>query len=286
MTSNSLIKTSIKREDDFSSLDNLFGYSANDIEKQNKTTVVGENNVLLVLNEFEEFIQLNFDKRKAYDIKTSLCPQEINKFLQLISINQHQYSYSFLYSDKVGVFASKLMVQSYLSGNSEFNFDFSNMPWINHFARDIFADKNNPVRININGHIGNYCFAMSENLIVTLNGNARDSLLGNSKNNEIYIQGNVGRYFSLMGENLDVTIKGDVKNEFGFGLTNSYVAIDGVVEGFSNVGPHYIFPSDIDVVPGNFYERYSGKDAINHPKYIELMQKYGEKMNDLEARFK
>jgi hypothetical protein len=258
-------------------LDNLFGYTASDVENVGTIEVVNSGNLDLALEEFEDYLELSphiAEKRKT---KLCLLPGEINHFLNLIE-NYHEHTNYFWRS---GTFTSKLMGQSYLNGNNRFNLNIGEHP-VSHLAIDLKASEDNPIKISIEGDVGG-CFASSsENLDIVINGNCENSFGWSSENICVKINGSVGGFFGKSSNNLTALISQNANKMFSYG--SKYLS--AIIKGNSD-GDLGIYSSDLTVFvygdlakccPKEDRYIYTADNIKGHEKYIQIMAK-------LNARF-
>lgn len=237
-------RVSIKRSDSGSGIDDLFGYGTSDVENVGKVEVVS-NDLMPVIDEFKSLFGKSVGYIEDYKTDTILYPFEINQFLQLTNRSVPKE-----YIDPTGNLVSKLIQNSYNSGNNNFTFYLFDRPRLFNFNR-LIGKYSNTIKINFEGNLSNNCFFKSENIDVTINGEVGYGFGFKSKNITANINGRVGRDFGHDSINLEASIKGDIV--FGFGIcANNFIAhIDGNIDSdqiFINAKNSVIKMSDVNLI--------------------------------------
>jgi hypothetical protein len=190
----------IKRNDDngsIGSLDNLFGYNATNVEHENKIEVVPCENMEKVLKVFDKFIEkkyVNVDKHLSSNV---LTPDEISTFMKIMPIYSHHENYL-----SVSVrFVEYLTKYSYDHGHNNFYFNFDNNIYLDYFLK-IKAEKDRPLKIFIDGDVGEYFGELSKNIEVLITGTVGDNFGHRAKNLTAVVEKEVGSdYFCYSDSN-------------------------------------------------------------------------------------
>jgi hypothetical protein len=178
----------IKRSD--AGLDDLFGYTASDVEKKSEVEVVRSGNVVLALDEF-----LEESKQKLYDYK---CKTE------LILSPDEILTYSVAYqTPETGcedrfemAFLSKLIQNSYDHGHNNFRIKREDGLFQNGVGSGLEGTEDRQINLVVDSNV---C-----------------SLFGcNSKYLKAEINGHAGSNFGLLSQHLDVKVSGNIGNLFG-----------------------------------------------------------------------
>ena len=265
----------IKRDDNNSGLDDLFGYSASDVENTSTIEVIGSGNLPLAIYEFDKYFEKdNIDPYKI-ETKLTLDHSEIDDFLEA----SKKYLRKMNYRSATGAYLSWIMANSYdfLNHNS---FVLKLDQPLNFFATGLCAQKNNPIRVEVEGNLGYNCAMYSENLKIIVEGNVDHHFGFKSKNSQSIINGNCfdefGKYtrdftalitgnadgFFLEGsKNTSGIIKGDCKVYPGINSTNSSIFVHKKIKKFIDCEDYLIL---------------SGNSVKDHLKYKETMQKINE----------
>jgi formylmethanofuran dehydrogenase subunit C len=237
-----ILTTAIKRNDDSGSLDDLFGYKADDVETVRE--VEAQDNISPVLGQYIDFIDSNKNYSEL-EVRDILAPNEINQFLQICKTFDHDRCTKDV---SMGIFASKLIQNSYNYGYNHFTIDTSDCDKISFLGSHLEGEIANPIKIKINGSVGQGALGHSKNIDVIAKGNVdqefacdseniRGIIVGDSnsyfayktKNSKFIIKGNVGYDSFLLTNDVDVIVKGDVANSFGGDSENLIATIYGKV---------------------------------------------------------
>jgi hypothetical protein len=230
----------IKRSDDTSNLDDLFGYSTNDVENTSTIEVVGSGSLPDALKEYDAFLSA---REKESDSKLVLSKKELELFL-LCSKFQDKYESN---QSKSGIFLSRLIKNTYDSNENNFKFEFD-FSLITHFCHKIKADENRPLRMYITGDVGQDAFYdcenmnvkvigdvghlsayCSENMNFDISGDTNISFGWRSNNLSAKIGGNGGYRFGFYSKNMRAVIEKDTGTEFGNGSKDLLVLVKGNV---------------------------------------------------------
>jgi hypothetical protein len=294
----------IKRDKDcLSNLDDLFGYTSDDVENTNTIEVVNGSDLCAVLEEyvtFLDYIPLNGAKNANQSSKTEaiLTPNEISSFLHLTTGYYDHCRYSW----KTGMFISKLIQNSYDNGNNHFKFNLTNIPPIVYFGDKIKGDISNSINLdlvgnigaksfqnaksinlNVIGDVGAFSFEKAEQCRVIINGNCMGFFGKNSLYLNGYISGNAGAClgnsssvskFITLGDiyslgnfshSLLVATKGHVFSSFGFSARNLELYVGKTIPKKKLKKPNKVV---------------FGENAQNHPKYIAMMQEFERRVKE------
>ena len=271
----------IKRSSD-SSLDDLFGYSASDVEEE-KEIIVVPNEFSNLFEKYENIINFKYNdvsQIEDYIIKTFdevLSPKEIKVFHfiadQLYGGNEHK--------TRMGYTLTKLIQNSFNKGYNDFDLDFTEKPVLglgNNLKGKLFRK----LKIKVKGNLHNVGHG-SRNLDVTIDGNASGSFGFQSKNITAYISGCVNT-IGYNSKNVKCVIGEDSYN-VGF-CSNFFTAVlrkdlkllpgwDFVLHGrpkFSSilVGGKVDLPEDRE----NYGYIHDGVTIENNRKYQKHMQEW------------
>jgi hypothetical protein len=269
--------TSIKRNDSENGLDQMFDYSAQDVENTNTIEVFGSGNLPLAIKEFED---IPLSNNSLYLIKTelTLTPTEINAFVQSIkkycNCKQDYDGYSW----KAGVYIGKLIHNSNYEGNQNFPINTKNCK-INYLAAELCSIDYKPIKILIDGDVGYRFGYKSNDIAVKINGDANQEFGVFSTNLSVVIDGNVNSKFGEYSTNLTALITKDAGENFAY--NSSFLS--AIVKGNTiSLGPrtsdltaftHHEGQGDNDDERMTFH---SEKDVVNHPKYKKIIKKLEE----------
>ena len=223
------MKTSIKRNYDgggigsIGSLDNLFGYSPEDVENERKVETSDEVNLKLALCQYHSCEDTSFNAMLDFKTSLVLTPKEISQFLFLIKFN-------FINDEnlkKTSLFMNKLIQNSYDFGYNQFNLDLNNYPDSCFLCRELIGEVNNPLRVDINGDVEYSTCYGAKNLIVSLSGHAGEAFADNTNNLVIHVKGNAGRFFGWQSNDSYAIVKGNVGDHFFSYSENSTAVVFG-----------------------------------------------------------
>jgi hypothetical protein len=164
-----------------SGIDDLFGYTASDVENESRIEVVGNDN-------FEELIQIfsEYLVETPYYLKELdpfiLNPFEINDFIQFTAPFTESDSYPRL----LGIVSQKLIVNSYKEGYNNFKLDFRNLVAPSFFASDLKGKDKNPIQIEVKGDVSGNSFQYVKNAHIKVNGNVGTEFARHTENSTAY----------------------------------------------------------------------------------------------------
>jgi len=119
-----------------------------------------------------------------------LTPNQINAFLQQTSLYD-DYPY---YLVSAGVFVSRLIQNSYDSGNNDFMLSMTDLRDIGYLGYWIVGKRENPLEVTIVGDAGRTCGMRAEHSIITVQGSVGDSCGRNSENSIFNITADTAEY--------------------------------------------------------------------------------------------
>jgi hypothetical protein len=227
MTSDSNKKIlAIKRSDSESSIDELFGYTASDVENEGK--IEGSNyDFTQLLETFEN----SLGHLHIFVPTDILNPIEINSFI----FETRRFQDDISYSNCLSNFLGKLIQNSYLSGHNNFHLDLTNMNPPDSLMRAVECCEERPLRMTINGNVGAYFGSLSENIFAKIYGDC-GYLLGNgSSNMNVEITGDVNFKLASSSNNFDGIINGDIAWD------SLYSAIDGKIKVNGKCGANFAY---------------------------------------------
>jgi hypothetical protein len=261
----------IKRSDSDSSLDGLFGYSASDVESKREIEVIGFSKFEEIVEEFKTMNgHLSLEDFTSDKVFT---PAEINLVARLIESYHKDQNRGI----SAGLFLSQLIKNSYMAGNNEFNFNFSelNNP-LSNFGYKLHATNDRPIKMKVVGNVGfNFCCA-SKGINAIFEGNTQDNFFNYAENSTVYVKGNLDYQAFFSSTNLLAVVKGDISFDCGFDSSELILVVDGNVVELCNAKEAYISQG---ILPAGSHLKitpYMGKDAMSHSKYIKHMQKWEE----------
>jgi hypothetical protein len=251
--------TTIKRKDTETGLDDLFGYSVDDVEVK-KELVVKSGPLNDALKWYISFLGKDWDDHVRFAKTDLILTQgEINTLLNLTS----QYNEYNRYSQNTGFLTSLLIQNSYDSGNNDFFFILPDETEITYFGTYLKADTNRPLKLNLKGKLGEEFGYHSKNLVVA-------------------VDGDVGPYFGSYAKNLDATINGKIDPwSFMWHTEESILRLDCEKKSnrlFVNLNHSYDPPNDrnYDVVfPNSWFKDIANKKLFGD--YNKLMLTKGGK---------
>ena len=191
------------------------GYSEGSVRRVEDRRIIEVTNSLSVsldnlLVDFE--CCLNPQSRDRFISSLYLEPKEIEHIALIISSNSNYR----LYDSTIGVYLKKLIENSYRKGHNDFNLYFPDGLTINKFGQQLMGELSNPIKITINGDLGDSSFYNSSNLFVLINGNVGVDVAGSVKKSNMIINGNVDDSFGSNSRDLKTKITGNVGPSFGF----------------------------------------------------------------------
>jgi hypothetical protein len=264
--------TAIKRSDNGSNLDGLFGYTAGDVENTREVEVIS-------MSEFDEIIE-EFKENNYCSIPDSFVsdkvftPNEINLIAMLID--------PFYDKSQMGIpgglFLTQLIKNSYEANHNEFNFNFLGLRnKISYLGYQLCGTEDRPIKINIVGNVGFNLFTSSQNIDAKFDGNILDGFLAYAINSKVYVKGNLDYNAFMNAKNVAAIIKGDLTFSSGLDSENLILAVDGNIECLDRAKEAYV-SGKIETRNDDSKYILSGKSASMHPKYIELMKELEERI--------
>jgi hypothetical protein len=206
----------IKR-DDTGSLDDLFGYTSENVENTSTIEVVSSDLSEVVKEYLHIYNHVDDSNLDGKCTNIILSPKEINSAIQLICTLPEHKRHPYYYV--TGNFFNTLIKNSYDAGYNDFNFNFSSDILINELGRKIKATKKRPLKINIIGDVGEDFCREAHFINANVTGNVGKMAFGWSRRNNASIIGNVDYSFAAYSHDCNFKIKGNV--ERGFAI-NSY----------------------------------------------------------------
>jgi formylmethanofuran dehydrogenase subunit C len=299
--------TYIKRSDDdsgiggsFSELDDMFGYSANDVEKESGIEVVRNNELTSLLEKFESSLHARINGEIGID--EVLTPSEINYFVSKTHIYRGYTSYNI----QLSPFLTRLIQNSYIKGYNDFYLNFNGIDSPYNFMRGIdCTDEKNPIKMIIEGEVGPHFGEYSSNISAKINGDC-GYLLGNgSYNLDVSVFGDVGARLASGSMNFKGVVTGNVSYESFMNAENGTILIEGDVgsnfcrdakriyaEVKGNVGELFGYSSkEISMVIGGKCDHAFGHHAKNLDvtiKEFEISPRFcpGTKNSQIKTRSK
>jgi hypothetical protein len=219
--------TSIKHKDSEKGLDDLFDYSADDVETAREIGVKGRSKVQCVIEELEEFIaKLERDNLMINDPTSILTPKELDVFVTVSEVFKDNVQYKHNFSH----FLDVLIRNSYNEGNNNFYLDFTNLHFLHYLLHHFRAKEDNPLKMTVCGNFGSFIAKASTNVNLVLDGNCNFLFGQKSSNLTAYVTGNVGRSFGFKSDNMTAIIGGDYGDNFKYGFNNSTVYVNSNLE--------------------------------------------------------
>ena len=289
--------TSIKRSDPAKGLDEIFGYTASDVETVRKITSHIDFEFEELIRDYELCLDTDFSKELYYTSLSSVNPETINQFLQLTLAYENHHNYCVA----TGKFISDLVENSFENlGHTDFFLNTTNLKPIHYLFEKINYTKK--LNVNIVGDIGNECFINSENLNVYVKGNAKNDISSYGHNNTIKIDGSVGDWFAFKSSNCNIYVKGNVGNNCSAQSKRNYLVVGGTIAEKLLSRSHDVtcavrgkvdegiflgrckqlklyLPQNFADLCADYYklnEINLGEDAQNHKKYKEMMDTLDE----------
>jgi hypothetical protein len=247
----------IKRDD--SGLDDLFDYSAVDVETIEKIKTI-DGNISSALIEFTDFMKIDKQDSDSYVVKTILSPSEINEFIPLLK----NYKFDFEGASIPAHFINKLIQSSYNSGNNDFFLNIPDGQHLRPLAFNLEGKEKDPIILSASGELSYAFLFLSKNVIATIDGNLGDHFCHLTENVTTIIVGNVKDGAGWDSKNLKLAIKGNVGNYFGKDSINLSAYVNGEIKSIS---------SSINKSARTIY----GQSAIEHDEYKRMMQMWEEK---------
>jgi hypothetical protein len=292
------LRVPIKRSSD-DGIDNLFGYTAEDVENVSEIEAASNDNLTetygFYLRDLDDALNGDFKQ----EVKSVLSPFEINSFIDLMMGHEDHIAFSYCFS----LYFNRLIQHSYNAGHNDFKFDFNKIPSLPHLGVALHGTRNKPlkidilgdvsdnfcqdgvqVKLNIDGNVGNYFGFDSSFICATVSGNVGDYFSHKSHCLSSKIDGNAGNLYGHRSNQLLSYVGGDIKNNIGNYSTNLKLAVGGKFNckylGISSsnltlftkkdLSWHYTIPKNKTVI--------CGKDAFNDPRYHLMKKELEEKL--------
>jgi formylmethanofuran dehydrogenase subunit C len=221
--------TSIKRGDSLQGLDDLFGYTASDVEKTSTIEVVSSGNLNLALDEFKAYLKC-FEKlkddpfgRSEHNTNLVLTSEEINSYFLMIQSFRDNKTYR-----NTAPLLNSLIQNSYDAGNNDFTINLSEgSPYS--LIYKLHGDENNPLKITVLGDISTFAGEFSSHLNLSVKGDIYNNSFFSVRNSSISIEGDVSSSFLHSSYNVNVNLCGNAHSKFGEFSTNLNAIIKGDV---------------------------------------------------------
>jgi hypothetical protein len=276
--------TEIKRDDSATGLDDLFGYSADDVENHGTINVVRNANMDYALEELEKYLSFDFMEKRNYKHNITLSPDEINSFFQMTAIFKDLENYLCVSS-----FVNELIQNSYDAGNNNFYLNVENFEgkYLDDKNLDGFpylgqvnGEFNRPLCLNVKGDVCHYAKNVI-NFVSNVNGNVGFFSCMNAKRADIAVKGDVGSYFGSGSHHSKFLVGGSAKDNF---VSNSFFAtifLSGSYdERFCYSAKHH----DVFLKLGNSAtihgKKYAlmGSEVKDHPQYKMLSEELSRRV--------
>jgi hypothetical protein len=212
----------IKRSDDSSSLDNIFGYNASDVESEKEvmtSSTVDMDKINSHMRKFEQALDSGARRYDCIDNYHTLMPNEINLLFSSIT-NKGSNHFSFPWA--LGEFFSNIIQKSYCGGNNDFILNTASYPGVDNLCGKICGTKERPIKISIKGDVNNYFASLSKYLDVSLDGNVGYESFQEAKDINLKLKGNLGKDFGYNSKNINILVGGNV--DWGFGSHSKNIA--------------------------------------------------------------
>ena len=186
-------RLTIRKEDEGNDL--FDGYKEAKVEEKFSIEIINSSNIEKAIKEYEFFIKevefsLYKNKLKGLDYLLNkptnvLTPSEIFSFTQIYD--------DFVTSDfkVITYFVKNLIKSSYDAGHNNFKLNTGVFPNTQSLFSSLEGNKKNPIKITINGNVGDHLFQNSSYINCTINGDCDHNLGIYSRNNEFIINGSV-----------------------------------------------------------------------------------------------
>jgi formylmethanofuran dehydrogenase subunit C len=269
-----IAKVGIKRSDDGSSIDQLFGYDASDVE--NTSTIEVTSGVAELIEDYKVYSYLSEQDKNKYPIKTVLSPGEINRFLQATRPYKEIRSSTL----RTGSYINALIENSYNEGYNDFYLNLVDLPFVTSILKNISADEKNPIKIKIDGGSGHAFCNNAKNINAIINGNIYANSCLEAKNLNLLINGTIYNGFGEKSENMSLCVKGDIYSTFCLASKNLLAIIDG------NVGSQFCGESKNAIVSiKGDVEEYFGRNSTNMASSIigNVSNYFGVKSSSLKT---
>jgi hypothetical protein len=263
-----------------SSLDDLFGYTASDVENIKEVETIDNSRVNLVLNQFKRFVEGNFLYKTTFAKKEGiivLSPKEINNFFQIACLYHNPKDKEDV---ELGLYLKTLIKKSYDSGNNNFNLTINPEIVLNSF-KNILGEKYRPISLRIDGNLGSHCFTQSKYVDLLVKGNVGEFFMGDSMDSKVVLKGDAENYLAYNSINLTLTMEGNTNKEFASYAKRMVCAVDGNVflEHNNLYDKSYFMVSDLvnNQNVSHFTDHYHlfvGDDAKDNPTYKQMMAEF------------
>jgi hypothetical protein len=204
--------STIKRKD-VGDLDGLFGYGANDVEKERDLAIGPKTELQKALSEFSYHLEnpnINV-YQTGYGTELVISSDDLSTFTKWSrSYKGHgRFSYTF------GYFASELIQNSYDNGynNFKFDFDYHVFPF---FGYKIKGEKDNPLKIFVKGNLAHSGFGRTNFVDTIIDGDVGSNFGCYSINLRACVLGGVSYGVGWISNDLKIYLSGE--KDFGFGI--------------------------------------------------------------------
>jgi hypothetical protein len=245
----------IRRDSPNSDLDDLFGYSASDVETKSEVEVVGSNVLSDALNEFDELLDW-YDGLDVIDSNIILSPPLIQTFIEI----SKKYSHRGSFITTAPRYLNTLIQNSYDAGHNDFKFEDDD--FCNGLLSSVKGKEDNPLTATLVGRFTNVGFCSSY-FNIFLKGNLGFSFTY-ANNVNLTMRGDILQGFASKSKDVITAIDGDVGTEIGRDSTNFEIYASGIIDD--------VFDEN-DVM-------FQWKNARNHQKYISMMQEFDRRMKE------
>jgi hypothetical protein len=285
-------------------LDNMFGYSANDVENKSKIEVVGSGNLLLAIKEYCSYLDVDFGlisrANQCSYTNVILTPPEISQFILATKI----YGGHENYGARTGEFSSKLIQTSYGAGNNDFLINLNSIN-LSRFCKRIKGKRDDRIKIDIKGNSGNdfcngskyfdinidgnvsgFSLKKTEKSVITVAGNCGEKFAFGSIDITSFVNGNVGPNSGQESNRLNLIVGGNVDYNFASFANRLSAVIGGNLEIF---GLGY-YARNMDLFVGGSMDYGNkkppknirvGQNAKNHSLYKLMMTELHKRMEEL-----
>jgi hypothetical protein len=265
-------------------LEDLFGYSPNEVENESRIKAIDSTNLIFALEYFETFLDESF-KVNVKDLPCSIIgDKEISRFIILSKTFESHPNYP----RKLGELTSYMLQESFNVGYNDFEFDFSKISSIDKFLMSVSGLDTKPMNVFINGGLGDYCASNCNHLNLTVSGNIGLSFGFKSEHMTTYVKGNVDEYFNYHAQKSTAVIDGNTGNnfadssEFVTAVILGEAEFEGVLAPYAKNFRGYLKREyEFD----NYSSRtgsvcFSGKDAQDKPVYQLLVKEFERRFEE------
>jgi hypothetical protein len=280
---------SIKRSGSDACIDDLFGYSAGDVENEGGIEVVKSANFKLAEIEYDKYRKKKKYNKSSYNSGIVLLPDEINSFLFSPMIQKYASDDDYL----AIIFIRQLIQNSYNHGHN--NFVFKNSPYIDLCFSSLHGSIDRPLEISFNTNGTDPIFFQSSYVNARICGNVRRSFV-NTHHLNIILEGNIGFHSGYDSKNCSIYVNGDIDYDFGKDSENIKLYVNGNVgnsfassstglvawiSGSGGLG--FGYNSNVVAYVGGKIESVPLRDlkrkmifhnAKSHPKYKQMMKEW------------